>query len=385
MNAKKEPVVVFEEREATYGTVAFARLNVPQSLNTLDQVMVESLDDQLTQWGQRDDIACVVLHSSGSRAFCAGGNVVKLYQAVLNRDRSEIARFFEMEYRLDHRIHTYPKPLLCWGQGVVMGGGMGLLAGASHRVVTPDARLAMPEISIGMFPDVGATWFLGRLPGQVGRYLGLTASSINAGDARALGLADYCIDDEKRRQVFDALLKTRWRSEMSDNHTLMARLLRTFHEVCTASHPEPYVTPARREIIEYAGDGTDVESFYENLAAKGQTDTWLEKARQSMEEGSPLAQAVTNEQLIGGRHLSLAQVFMREYNLAMQMVQEPDYAEGIRALLVDKDRRPHWSPKANMTTQMIKQYFEWPAHRGVHPLSDLSVALGRRVVTGDDA
>src|SRR5690606_23090314 len=140
--------------------------------------------------------------------FCAGGDVVGLYQAVQAQPEAAAhvaTRYFSQEYRLDFSIHRYSKPLVCWGSGIVMGGGLGLMVGASHRIVTETSRIAMPEISIGLFPDVGASWFLNRLPAGCGLYLGLTGNSLNGRDARFLGLADHCIGHEQKAQVLEQI------------------------------------------------------------------------------------------------------------------------------------------------------------------------------------
>src|SRR5690606_4707416 len=142
-------------------------------------------------------IALVVLRGAGDKAFCAGGDLHAMYQGMLENRSGDAwqdphaREFFEVEYRLDYQIHTYRKPILCWGSGIVMGGGVGLMMGASHRVVTDTTRWAMPEINIGLFPDVGGTWMLARLPGGIGRFIALTAAQLGASDCLALGLADY--------------------------------------------------------------------------------------------------------------------------------------------------------------------------------------------------
>src|SRR5699024_3623962 len=141
---------------------------------------------QLTQWATRDDVVCVVIHGTDERAFCAGGDIINLYHAMRAADGAPSAQaegFFASEYRLDYTIHTFPKPLLCWGTGAVMGGGLGIMAGASHRVVTENTTIAMPEVGIGLFPDVAAGWFLNRMPGRMGLFLALTGSPMNATDA----------------------------------------------------------------------------------------------------------------------------------------------------------------------------------------------------------
>src|SRR3990167_4431209 len=173
----------FEERPAQHGMrIGIASLDAEKSLNALSLPMIEALDAKLKAWADDPSIACVMLRGNGPKAFCAGGDVVQLVHQCREHP-GEIpplaARFFADEYRLDHRIHTYPKPLICWAHGYVLGGGLGLMQGAAIRIVTPSSRLSMPEITIGLYPDVGGSWFLARLPGRFGLFLGLTASQIN--------------------------------------------------------------------------------------------------------------------------------------------------------------------------------------------------------------
>src|SRR5690606_26186366 len=191
-----------------------ATLDAPASLNALTLAMVDRLASQLDQWIEDPGIAGIVLDAVGDKAFCAGGDVVALYRSIRAASPgavpAEAAAFFEREYRLDYRIHTCPKPVLCWGHGIVMGGGIGLLAGASHRVATPATRLAMPEISIGLYPDVGGSWFLGRAPGRTGLFLALTGAPMTAADARFVGLADFVVAHDDKAAVLETISASRW-------------------------------------------------------------------------------------------------------------------------------------------------------------------------------
>ncbi|HBO7462591.1 TPA: enoyl-CoA hydratase/isomerase family protein, partial [Pseudomonas aeruginosa] len=172
--------VLFEERPSLHGfRIGIATLDAEKSLNALSLPMIEALAAKLDAWAEDAGIACVLLRGNGAKAFCAGGDVRKLVDACREQPGEVPAlarRFFADEYRLDYRIHTYPKPFICWAHGYVMGGGMGLMQGAGIRIVTPSSRLAMPEIGIGLYPDVGASWFLARLPGRLGLFLGLSAA-----------------------------------------------------------------------------------------------------------------------------------------------------------------------------------------------------------------
>ncbi|NNC55605.1 MAG: enoyl-CoA hydratase/isomerase family protein, partial [Pseudomonadales bacterium] len=186
--------------------IGHATLNSPASLNSLTTEMVELLLAKLLQWAQDSRLACVVISGAGDKAFCAGGDVQALRNSAIAKPGGpclEAETFFAREYRLDYTIHTFNKPLLVWGNGIVMGGGLGILAGASHRVVTETSRFAMPEVTIGLYPDVGGSHFLNLMPGETGRFLALTGASFNAADALYTGLADYFL----QRDQFPALLE----------------------------------------------------------------------------------------------------------------------------------------------------------------------------------
>jgi len=206
-----------------------ATLNAPASLNALSLEMVDRLNPQLQAWADDARVAGVVLDAMGDKAFCAGGDVLALHRSITATPAGGVpqdaAAFFEREYRLDHRIHTFPKPLLCWGHGIVMGGGIGLLAGASHRVVTARTKLAMPEITIGLYPDVGGSWFLGRAPGRCGLFLALTGAPLNASDACFAGLADIQLRHEDHGAVLEAIAGAQWRGAHADDAAQLSHLL----------------------------------------------------------------------------------------------------------------------------------------------------------------
>ena len=192
--------VLFETLIAENGCqIGVITLNAEKTLNALSLDMIDLMAEQLALWSTDDNIALVLMQAAGEKAFCAGGDLQNLYQSMLTHhasvDKDDVRAnqyacdFFNREYRLDYLIHTYPKPILCWGHGIVMGGGIGLMAGASHRVVTEKSRLAMPEIGIGLFPDVGGSYFLNRMPGKLGLFLALTGAMVNAADAKFTKLA----------------------------------------------------------------------------------------------------------------------------------------------------------------------------------------------------
>ena len=213
-----EQPVLFRERPCADGhRIAIATLNAEQALNALSLEMVDRLDAQLDRWEADPGIVAILIDSVGDRAFSAGGDIRMLYESMVEHGAGEnpYARdFFAREYRLDHRLHHSPIPIITWGNGFVMGGGMGVYQGGDFRVVTERSRLAMPEISIGLFPDVGGTWFLNRTRHNSGLFLGLTGAQINAADALFVGLADIFLAHEDKAGVLDELTALRWADDL---------------------------------------------------------------------------------------------------------------------------------------------------------------------------
>jgi enoyl-CoA hydratase/carnithine racemase len=363
-----EAPVLFETLPSGNGfSIGLATLNVPKTLNSLTAEMVDLLLPQLRAWQDDSAIACVLLRGSGDRALCAGGDVVQLRNSSLAGD-GKAAKFFEEEYRLDYLIHTYRKPILVWGHGVVMGGGLGLLAGASHRVVTAQTRLAMPEVTIGLFPDVGGTYFLNRMPGRTGLFLALTGASINASDALFLGLADRFLDHAQWPQLLEALATTAW-SDADKHFGQLSRILRDLE--ASAGERPASVVRNHYDVIQQLTDADSLAEIVANITDYSGGDEWLRRAAATLASGCPATIGVIYEQLRGGRHLSLKEVFQRELVISSNCMRFPSFAEGVRALLVDKDKQPKFEPATlpEVTSDLVAQHFlpPWP----VNPLADL--------------
>ncbi|CAM5362363.1 enoyl-CoA hydratase/isomerase family protein [Eoetvoesiella caeni] len=360
--------------------IAVATLNRPASLNGLTLEMCRSLSRQLARWEADSSIALIVLRGSGEKAFCAGGDIRELYSSVLANvggrpwDNTLARQFFETEYRLDYAIHTCAKPVLCWGSGIVFGGGVGLMMGASHRVVTESTRFAMPEISIGIFPDVGGTWMLGRLADGIGMFLALTGAQLVAGDCRFLGLADYSIDSSKWTQLRHILDEQPWTDARRENDIRLDRALRTFE-----SDPDGGVLPGPLQnhytLIKGLCAGPDFDAICENLLSLTEhEDAWLRRAAMTFREGSPGSARLSFELLKRVRRMSLADAFRQEYTAVLQCMAMGDFPEGVRALLIDKDKSPRWNPRtlASASNDWAELFFtpSWPQGAG-HPLADM--------------
>lgn len=370
--------VVFEERPAGDGRrIGIATLNAPRTLNGLSLAMAHLLDDRLQAWAADAGIALVILQGAGEKAFCAGGDLQALYRSMREyqaggssdiSDNRYASEFFQVEYRLDYRIHTYPKPLLCWGHGIVMGGGIGLMAGASHRVVSERSKLAFPEIGIGLFPDVGGSWLLHRVPDRAGLFLALTGAPLGAGDAIHAGMADHYVPEAQRAAVYEAIVLADWSGDAAIDRVRLSALLRGF-----AGRPDIGPLQRHRQWIADTDAQPDLQRVVATILALDDEDPWLANARQALAAGAPGSMRLAYELQRRAASASLADVFRMEYVVALHCAAHGDFAEGIRALLIDKDRQPHWNPATleQASADWAEAFFALPWPSSAHPLADL--------------
>ena len=376
--SNEHPVVQYQELTTEHGKrIGLATLNSEKSLNALSLPMIESLLPQMQQWKDDAGIAMVVLQGSGDKAFCAGGDIRDLYQAMKDHPDSYapyVEEFFTKEYSLDYLIHTFEKPVLVWGNGIVMGGGLGLMAGASHRVVTASSRIAMPELAIGLYPDVGASWFLNRMPTGCGLFLGLTGASINAADARLVGLADHFILHDKKAAVLDKLLTVKWGDTVALNHQKLADALRDFEEHSRTQLPLSQIRLHQAEIAKLA-ELDNLPAVIAAIDAMPGDDSWLQKAKEALSYGSPITAHIVFRQLQLGQSMILADSFRLELGISVQCGRMGEFAEGVRALLIDKDRQPNWQyPNVeSVPKELIDTFFTSPWTASQHPLRMLGL------------
>ncbi|NBF04445.1 enoyl-CoA hydratase/isomerase family protein [Pseudomonas sp. Fl5BN2] len=363
-----------EELTGTDGArIAIATLDAEKSLNALSLPMIQQLSQHLDTWAKDPQVVCVLLRGNGAKAFCAGGEVRSLAQACLDQPGQVppvAGHFFAAEYRLDYHLHTYPKPLICWGHGYVLGGGMGLLQGASIRIVTPSSRLAMPEISIGLYPDVGASWFLSRMPGKLGLFLGLTGAHMNGRDALDLNLADRFLLDEQQEALIEGLLQLNWQEQTPRQ---LNSLLKALQQEALGQLPEAQWLPRRQQIDAWL-DVSDVACAWRAISQlQNHSDILYSRAAKTLSEGCPLTAHLVWEQIRRARYLSLAEVFQMEYTLSLNCCRHPEFAEGVRARLIDKDHQPHWhwSDINSVPEAVVEAHFH-KAWEGRHPLADLT-------------
>lgn len=325
-----------------------ATLNAPTSLNSLTLNMVNSLHSKFAkEWHTANhNVKAIFLDGAGDKAFCAGGDVRKLYEAMKAKDTVYPENFFRSEYTLDYSIHTSPKPTLVWGHGFVMGGGLGLMAGASHRIVTEKTALSMPEITIGLYPDVGASHFLHKAPGKLGLFCGLTGARLNAHDALYMRLGDFFIPNSERESIFDDLSHLPLKGERSSDSQSISHLLlkrsQDFHSLLPESELKKHQEIIEKQIMT-SDDLTTIAANFERVATQS---LWLEKTFQIFRKGCPMSHAVIMEQFRRSKGKSLNDCFEMEYQMSQRFAERPDFQEGVRALLIDKDQNPQWSAKS---------------------------------------
>jgi enoyl-CoA hydratase/carnithine racemase len=376
-SAGQDPVL-FREIPANGGRlIGVATLNSPKTLNGLSLPMCRLLDARLRAWAADERLVAIMLKGTGGKAFCAGGDLHALYRAMLDSPAGDpwanvpAREFFETEYRLDHLIHRYPKPVLCWADGIVMGGGVGLMLGASHRIVTGATRFAMPEVTIGLYPDVAGTWMLSRLPRGIGTFLAFTGAQLGAGDCLHYGLADRICDAGEPDALLAALADVDWAADPVRHAAQVDAVL----DACQAPAPEPGPLQRHADAIRQACGRADFLEIAAAIAVwKDDPDPWLARAAATFLAGSPGSARLSHTLLARARHQSLAETFRMEFTASLHCCAEPDFREGIRALLIDKDRNPRWNPATHeqATADWVQRFMapaEPPGHP--HPLADL--------------
>lgn len=337
MSGVEEPVLF----HAT-GRAARITLNRPRALNALTHTMVRRIDEALTAWERDPAVETVVITGTGERGLCAGGDIRAIHDDARDGDGSASRAFWRDEYRLNARIARYPKPYLAVMDGIVMGGGVGVSAHGSVRVVTERSRVAMPETGIGFVPDVGGTHLLARAPGESGTHLALTGAQAGAADALLCGLADHYVPSASLRNLLDSLTELPVREAL-------AGVVQT---------PPRGVLVAQRDWIDTCYAADTVEEIVHRLLAHG--DPAAKEAAETLLARSPTALKVTLAALRRARVLgSLELVLDQEYRVSCAALDTPDLVEGIRAQVVDKDRRPRWSPKtlSEVTDADVERFF----------------------------
>lgn len=327
------------------GALRHITLNRPTALNALTLDMAVSMTKLLQSWTTDPAVGAVLIDGAGERAFCAGGDIRALYDAAKSGSRLP-EQFWATEYHLNVMIARYRKPVIAIMDGVVMGGGVGLSAHAAHRVVTERSAVAMPEVGIGFFPDVGASYLLARAPGFTGTYLALTGNRIGAADAIYCGLADFHIAAARLNELPAALADCRNADEVRARLNDLAR------------SPSPGVLPAARTWIDRcyaAGTAEDIIAQLRGCDAAG-----AQAALQTIEKVSPTSLKITLRNVRSAVSFRrVEESFQQDYRIALACIAGHDFIEGIRATIVDKDRKPVWRPDTlkGVTEDIVERHF----------------------------
>ena len=339
------PDLIVEEAKNGWRIV---RLNRPKSLHALDESIVTALLEVFQDFQHDDAVKAIWLDSTTPKAFCAGGDVRKLRQLIINNEVETANKFFEQEYALDLLLHNYAKPVLIWGEGYVMGGGLGLFMAAPFRLVTPYSRLAMPEINIGLYPDVGATRFLADR-GAIGLFTGLTGSIMTAAGAYGIGLATH-ICDAQRDNVLEKVINIDWGHYPAGDFRAIDDTLNGMHRPVG---PGPLQNSL--DVIQSVCRGVNFEHDYESIIGLSDARSdWLRQASENLQKGSPTTAALTWLLWQWGKQVhSWNEVFELETQISNWKIRHPDFVEGVRARLVDKDLSPEWTKGTDFSLKAI--------------------------------
>jgi enoyl-CoA hydratase/carnithine racemase len=377
-------------REKIGEFIGVITLNKEQSLNALNLEMVELMSACLEQWRNDDSVVAVLIDGAGDKAFCAGGDVVSMYQSMKHiRTEQQLERnvklehppqflreFFSQEYSLDYCINTYPKPIITWGSGIVMGGGLGLFAASKFAIATNTSRFAMPEISIGLFPDVGGSYFLNKMPAGVGLFLALTGASFNGVDACDVNLASHKLSSQSKLALQAQLIHMDVLSEQGIDEALSALQL----------VDKPLFSSAEAKLkpnfikLKTLSDAQTLSAAVSRLTAivsEKQDDRWWLKALKTLNNGSPVTANVVFEQLKRSKDFTLADCFRQELSIALTCSLYGEFEEGVRALLIDKDFAPKWlyQNRDDVPSSLVAAHFTYFAD-ATNPLHHLEQTYG---------
>jgi enoyl-CoA hydratase len=361
-----DPSVVDDEIQfARRGDLMVVTLNRPRALNALTLPMCRALDEGLRAWQADPEVGAVLIKGVGERAFCAGGDIRWLHGVLTSEGVAAASRFYAVEYPMNARLHHFTKPWIALLDGIAMGGGVGVSVHGSHRIVTERTMFSMPETGIGLFPDVGATYMLPRLPGALGLYLGLTGARLSAADCLHAGIGTAYVAADRLEALEAALAETSLRD---DPFAAVDAVLSTFQ-----SDPGPAPVVDLRERVDAC---FQQESLSAVLAAlQAEASDWGATQAEELASKSPTSLAVTFRQLRKGATLDFDSAMRLEYRLVHRFMAGHDFREGVRALLIDKDRRPRWCPDrlGDVTDAMVDGYFA-PLPGGDLPLEQGRVA-----------
>lgn len=313
------------------GCAGIITLNRPKALNALNLRMVRQIRIVLDTWEDDDRVRCVMIEGAGGKAFCAGGDIRAMRHKALTGHFDEALTFWREEYQLNSRIFHYSKPYIALLDGIVMGGGAGLSLHGRYRIGTQNLMFAMPETGIGLFPDVGISYILSRLPCGMGQWLALTGERLGIAHAKALKLITHHVPAEHLMILRERLCASQQQPENIDE------ILSTF-----SCHIEHVQNEAQQNIIQTCFDAPDVFTIFTKLEQQAVHEPAAKQIFEHLKTRCPLSLLITYEQIKRARHMNMDDVLMMDYRLVSHMGQEPDFHEGVRAIVIDKDQNPRW-------------------------------------------
>jgi len=350
--------VLFERR----GPLAVITLNRPDALNALNREMCLAIERRLRRYEDDRDVEAIVIRGAGDKAFCAGGDIRRLYDAG-RAGEPYPQDFYRDEYRLNAYIFRYAKPYIALIDGIDMGGGVGVSVHGSHRVVSERLNFAMPETGIGLFPDVGGSYFLPRLPGEIGMYMAMTGARLRAADAVYAEIGDEFVPSDRHDELVQALAEAPFQRGA---RSAVGRVIRDF-----AADPGEGALAALRERIDRCFAGDSVEAFIAALEAEG--DDWAQETIATMRGKSPTSMKIACRQIRTGAELEFDECMQMEYRIAHGCIAGQDFYEGVRAVVIDKDQQPRWQPATleAVSDADIDPYFDEEPAGGDLDLHDL--------------
>jgi enoyl-CoA hydratase/carnithine racemase len=350
--------------------VAFITLNRPAALNALSLDMLVELRAQLRRCAADSAVHAIFLQGAGDKSFCAGGDIRAIYDSVQNSGVVH-HEFFAAEYPLDYLLYSYPKPYVVLMDGITMGGGMGLAQGSALRIVGERTRIAMPEVGIGLFPDVGASYFLSRLAGRLGWYLALTGIQIRGADALYAQLADVYLAPSGIAALREDLASLHWTEDWKTD------VRDVVHSRAATGLPAPSLSLLRPAIDLHFSKGS-IASILDSLDSETRNDyaEWARVTAALMRGRSPTMLRVAQQQLVNGKSMTLADCFRMELGMVQQCFVQGDFIEGVRALIIDKDNSPKWKPGRleEVSDESVDAFFKERWRRSAHPLANLERA-----------
>jgi enoyl-CoA hydratase/carnithine racemase len=334
-----QPILFKELNLESDGSKAgLVELNRPKALNALNHQMIKLLSKQLSDWEHNDNIKLIILTSTSNR-FCAGGDIKEAYFKLTEGNTLGVQQFIADEYKLDYQIYTYCKPIISLGSGIIMGGGLGLFAASQVRLLTSDTILAMPETKIGLYPDVGATYFLVNKNKDFGLFAGLTSATLNSADALQLNICDLVVDSYTISSLIEVLTKSN--IDLTDKNEIISLLN---SKLKTSELPKSNLSDNEVAINSIVAKN-NFEDIINSINNHKSDNEWFNSCKQNLTYSSPTSQYITYETLTKSG-LSRAEVMKLETKISISQIISNEFKEGVRALLIDKDKTPAWKPNS---------------------------------------